>query len=100
MVDGPPTYLLGYSFARESLERAEKNLQRIIGELAPKGLDTMILDHHLLRDLNYRDAMKPIYDVGVEGVMVVCAAEFLGLKVEMLEARRRGLYTTSRCPYL
>jgi predicted metallo-beta-lactamase superfamily hydrolase len=93
IVDGPPTYLIGVSFTEDDLKIASQLLTKIIRSLVTSGLHTIILDHHLLRDLNYREKLKPVYEVGEElGVRLFTAAEFSGRNVDMLEARRKELY--------
>ncbi len=94
IVDGPPTYLLDSSFTDEALRCANQNLIKIIRSLTKRGLDTVILDHHLLRDLRYKEEVNAVYEVGEEfGVKVLCAAEYLSKPVDMLEARRQTLYS-------
>jgi predicted metallo-beta-lactamase superfamily hydrolase len=84
IMDGPPTYLLGYIFSRKNLEQAIKNLLKIIKEVDCE----IILDHHLLRDLNYKEKLKEVYERGNAKTM----AEYLGLENNMLEARRKELH--------
>jgi len=89
-VDGPMTYMLGYRYSYKSLEISNNNLVKAIKETS---LNTLVLDHHFLRDLNYKTRIKPIYEAAEKrGVKVVTAAEFCGRKMEMLEALRRELY--------
>lgn len=89
-VDGPMTYMLGYRYSLKSLEISNKNLVRAIKETS---LHTMVLDHHFLRDLNYKMRIKPVYEEAEKhGVKVITAAEFSGRKIEMLEALRKELY--------
>lgn len=89
-VDGPMTYMLGYRYSFKSLEISNNNLVKAIKETS---LNTLVLDHHFLRDLNYKARIKPIYEAADKrGVKVVTAAEFCGRKIEMLEALRRELY--------
>lgn len=89
-VDGPMTYMLGYRYSFKSLEISNNNLVKAIKET---NLDTLVLDHHLLRDLNYRIKIKPVYETAEKRrVKVVTAAEFCGRKIEMLEALRKELY--------
>ncbi len=96
IVDGPPTYLLGSAFKEDDLLVANQLLTKIIRSLVASGLDTVILDHHLLRDLNYKERVKPVYEVGEElGVRLSTAAEFIGKAVDTLEARRKELYQTT-----
>jgi len=89
-VDGPMTYMLGYRYSYKSLEVTNKNLVKAIRRT---NLRTLVLDHHLLRDLNYRLRVKPVCEAGEEcGVNVITAAEYGGRDVEMLEASRKELY--------
>ena len=89
-VDGPMTYMLGYRYSYKSLEVSNNNLVKAIKET---NLNTLVLDHHFLRDLDYKARIKPIYEAAEKrGVKVVTAAEFCGRKIEMLEALRRELY--------
>jgi len=95
IIDGPPTYLLGSSFKEEDLERANQLLIKAITSLVNNGLDTVILDHHLLRDFNFRERVKPVYDIAEKlGIRLTTAAEYNGREVDMLEARRKDLYQT------
>ena len=89
-VDGPMTYMLGYRYSYKSLEISNNNLVRAVRET---NLNTLVLDHHFLRDLNYKMRIKPVYaEAEKRGVKVVTAAEFSGRKIEMLEALRKELY--------
>jgi predicted metallo-beta-lactamase superfamily hydrolase len=89
-VDGAMTYMLGYRYSFKSLELSNNNLVKVIKKT---NLYTLVLDHHLLRDLDYRARIKPIYEAAEKrGVKVVTAAEFCGRRIEMLEALRRELY--------
>jgi predicted metallo-beta-lactamase superfamily hydrolase len=87
-VGGPPLYLLNYRITNENLDRAMKNLTKLI-EMVP----TVILDHHLLRDETWRDASKMVFQTAQKRHhKVVTAAEFLNESDGSLEARRRTLY--------
>ncbi|MEM3581596.1 MAG: MBL fold metallo-hydrolase [Candidatus Bathyarchaeia archaeon] len=89
-VDGPMTYMLGYRFSFKSLEISNSNLIKAIKETS---VHTIVLDHHFLRDLNYKMRIKPVYEEAQKrGVKVITAAEFSGRKIEMLEALRKELY--------
>ncbi len=89
-VDGPMTYMLGYRYSVESLKASIKNLQKLIEKTDIKNL---ILDHHLTRDLKWREAMKEVFRAGEDvGVNICSAAEFAGLEEKLLEARRKELY--------
>ncbi len=89
-VDGPMTYMLGYRYSYKSLEISNNNLVKAIRETS---LNTLVLDHHFLRDLNYKLRIKPVCEAAEKrGVRVVTAAEFCGRKIEILEALRKELY--------
>jgi predicted metallo-beta-lactamase superfamily hydrolase len=89
-IDGPMTYMLGYRFSQKSFESSIENLRRLIAETDIK---TLILDHHLTRDLKWRERMQEVFRAGEEaGVKVESAAEFAGVEEELLEARRAELY--------
>jgi hypothetical protein len=89
-VDGPMTYMLGYRYSYKSLEISNENLVKAVKEA---DLQTLVLDHHFLRDLKYKMRIKRVYDAAKESnVEVLTAAEFCGRKIEMLEALRKELY--------
>jgi predicted metallo-beta-lactamase superfamily hydrolase len=89
-VDGPMTYMLGYSYSFKSLEISNSNLVKVIKQTR---VHTLVLDHHFLRDLNYKLRIKPVYEEAEKrGVRVLTAAEFCGRNIEMLEALRKELY--------
>ncbi|MEN3037053.1 MAG: MBL fold metallo-hydrolase [Candidatus Methanosuratincola petrocarbonis] len=87
IIDGPMTYMLGYRTSKEQLDSATKNLRQIISS----GAKEVVLDHHFLRDLKFKDYMQMITE-GLEGCRVVTAAEYMGQPNDLLEARRRELY--------
>lgn len=84
IIDGPPSYFLGWKFSTKDLDRANANLLRIIEETKAK----IILDHHLLRDLAYKERCAQVY--AHSGIYTF--AEFLGQDNRMLEANRKYLY--------
>jgi hypothetical protein len=96
IVDGPMTYMLGFRYAYKSLEISNQNLVRVLKETK---LHDLIIDHHLLRDLKFKERISPVVDVAEEcGVRVLTAAEYDGRKVEILEALRKELYAEKfRC---
>jgi hypothetical protein len=90
IADGPMTYMLGYRYSLENLESALKNLKNIIMKTS---VEILILDHHFMRDLNYKVAASPVYKAAnSRKVKVLAAAEYAGRKIEMLEAVRPELY--------
>jgi len=85
--DGPMTYMLNYRYRKEDLEISINNIKRIINET---DVETIILDHHLARDENFKDYLKEI--LNQNKTKILTAAEYLGKENELLEARRRELY--------
>ncbi len=85
-LDGPLSYMLGYRYSHESLALAVENMQRILTETDVK---ILIIDHHLLRDLNWRERIAAVFETGRR---VTTAAEFLGVENELLEAKRKELF--------
>ncbi|MEM2772647.1 MAG: MBL fold metallo-hydrolase, partial [Candidatus Pacearchaeota archaeon] len=53
-------------------------------------VETIILDHHLTRDENFKDYLKEI--LNQNKTKILTAAEYLGKENELLEAKRRELY--------
>ncbi|MCE4600795.1 MAG: hypothetical protein F7C38_04440 [Desulfurococcales archaeon] len=93
IVGGPPTYFAGFKVPVKAVEAGLAGLKRVITLLQPR---VVVVDHHLLRDINYSDKIAEHYDAakGV-GVRLVTGAEFMGRPVNQLEARRRGLWRES-----
>jgi hypothetical protein len=89
-VDGPMTYMLGYRYSYASLKASLENLIHIIHHT---NVETIIIDHHLLRDLKWREHITPVFDAATaQGAAVKTAAEYAGMENNLLEARRRELY--------
>ena len=88
--DGPVSYMLGSKYDTGYLDTCVKNLITIMEKTRVK---QMILDHHLLRELGWAEKISPVFDASRrKRVNVTTAAEFMGLKTELLEARRKELY--------
>ncbi|AAK43344.1 MBL fold metallo-hydrolase [Saccharolobus solfataricus] len=95
IIDGPLSYLLGRALKEEELENSIRNMEEII----KNGLETVIIDHHVLRDINYAQVLKPVHDIAKDlGVRVTTAAEYLNLEPLILEARRKELYKEDNRP--
>lgn len=93
IIDGPLTYMLGYSFSQKDLDNAVKNLKKIISS----GVKTIILDHHLVRDPDYKDRIAEVLAYAkIFKVRVLTAAEFMGKPVNVLEVKRKELYRSNR----
>jgi predicted metallo-beta-lactamase superfamily hydrolase len=89
LVGGPPLYLPWLSSKRR--KRAWKNAQRLA-----RRVDTLILDHHLLRceeGLSWLDRLS-----SETGHRVICAADFMERPRRLLEARREQLYEEMAVP--
>jgi len=86
VLDGPPTYLLGYMLNKTNLSRAVENICLIVRETRA---DPIILDHHLLRDTRYRERLAPAYEAASEaGKRLLTAAEWLGREPVALSVAR------------
>jgi len=90
ILDGPMTYMLGFRYSRKSLELSIENITRILRQTAVK---YMLIEHHFMRDLKYKERIPEVYECAAEnGVQVMTAAEYIGRDVDLLEARRKELY--------
>ncbi len=90
ILGGPPTYFAGFKVPVKDVRAGLEGLLRVIREVRPR---TLVVDHHLLRDINYREHLEEHYKAAVEeGVRLLTAAEYMGRPVEQLEARRRELW--------
>jgi predicted metallo-beta-lactamase superfamily hydrolase len=88
IVGGPPTYLSGFRVEEAHIKQGLCNLEILV-----KRVPVTILEHHLLRDDDWRAQSKPIFDAAERaGHKVVTAAEFVGEKDNPLESHRRLLY--------
>ncbi len=86
---GPPLYL--ETLTDELRTVAWQNALRLATTV-----DTLILDHHLMRD---RQGLKWLDALSAEaGKQVYCAADFMGRKRLLLEAERAALYETMPVP--
>jgi predicted metallo-beta-lactamase superfamily hydrolase len=87
-IDGPMSYMLGYRFSKASLEKAVENLKKI-SEVSKE----IVLDHHLLRDINWRNQISELFVHAEQfSTEIKSAAEFRGVEENLLEARRKELY--------
>jgi len=86
IIDGPPTIFIGWKFSLKNLEDASNNLIEIIEKLDCD----VILDHHLLRDIRYKQNFAQPYESC--GNRIKTFAEFLGRQNMTLEAHRKELW--------
>ena len=85
ILDGPPTYMLGYMLNNTNLHRAVDNAVRILREAGR--LELVIYDHHLLREPRYKERTMPVWrEAEKQGVRLTTAAEHLGLKPAVLRS--------------
>jgi predicted metallo-beta-lactamase superfamily hydrolase len=84
IIDGPPTLFLGWKFSMRNLDDAQDNMLRIIKETSAE----IILDHHLLRDLKYKERFAKVYATGRPKTF----AEYAGKENQTLEAHRKELW--------
>lgn len=88
IIGGPPLYLAGFRIEQPQLQRGLKNLVTLVREVP-----TVVIEHHLLRDLKWRDWADPVFDAAESvGNRVITAAEFLGERNRLLEAKRKELF--------
>lgn len=89
-LDGPLTYMLGREFTEENLRTAIRNTCELLEKTR---VQTIILDHHLLRDQHWKAAMAEVFDKAKKtNKQVVTAAGFLDREDEILEAHRQQLF--------
>ncbi|MEM3442643.1 MAG: hypothetical protein QXM86_02110 [Candidatus Bathyarchaeia archaeon] len=88
MIGGPPFYLARFKIDDEQIQAGMKNLERVV-EISK----VVILEHHILRDENWREKAKNVFEKAkIVGCEVLTAAEFLAEKNAFLEAFRKKLY--------
>ncbi|MGQ9759810.1 MAG: hypothetical protein ACUVQ5_04500 [Candidatus Methanomethylicaceae archaeon] len=87
VADGPMLYMLGYRYSYEHLESSMKNLSMIL----ESGVKELVLDHHFVRDLNYIQYMNKLRELHPSS-RICTAAEYMGKRNDLLEARRRELF--------
>ncbi|HEX9934003.1 MAG TPA: hypothetical protein VGB38_02300 [bacterium] len=90
-LDGPVTYLQKRT---ESLTTTLDRMMRVVLRIGAKDI---LLDHHPLRDLNWKKHLEPFFRFGSEnGLRIRTAAEYRGEESAPLEARRNLLYQDPR----
>jgi hypothetical protein len=88
MIGGPPSYLANFKVAEEQIQAGLKNLEKIV-----KVTPCTILEHHVLRDENWREKTRNVFDIAHKaGCKVLTAAEFLGKENAFLEIMRKKLF--------
>ena len=88
MIGGPPLYLAGFRVDENQIQTGLKNLEKVV-ETVP----CIILEHHILRDENWREKTKNVFNkTNKAGCEIMTAAEFLGKQNAFLEAARKRLF--------
>lgn len=94
--DGPSLYLKGYRYSDAAWVKSVANITKVVKETDVK---TLVIDHHLTRDLKYQGYYREIKELlqlanSKNRIQPITAAEFLGEENELLEARRKELYAS------
>ena len=88
-LDGPLSYMM-YRFGVQNMEKSVENMIKVIKSCP---LDALIVDHHFLRDLKWKERIAKVFEAAEKNkVKVETAAEYVGKEIEMLEAHRKELY--------
>ena len=91
---GPPTYFEGFKIDSNSIEKAINNIIKLLNM---SSLEELIIDHHTLRDLNYKQRLKRVFEKAERlEKKVLTAAEYMGKPIEQLEALRKQLWQNQR----
>jgi len=94
VVDGYPTIFVGWKVQEKNFLEAKENLKEAIKHIDAKKI---ILDHHIVRDLNYREKIVDVFELAEElKKEILTAAEFLKLDNLFLEAWRREIKSDKR----
>ena len=88
VVGGPPIYLEGFRVESAALVAAQRNLSTLA-----KHVPLLIVDHHLLRSLDYPKYLHSVVQVAEKaGNKLLSAAELIDREPQLLEAKRRELH--------
>jgi len=88
-LDGPLSYMM-YRFGVKAMESSVENMIKIVETCL---LDNLILDHHFLRDLKWKERISEVFKIAEKNkIEVKTSAEYLGKEIDMLEAHRKELY--------
>jgi hypothetical protein len=88
MIGGPPLYLARFRVDDLQIQLGLKNLEKIV-ETVPK----VILEHHILRDENWLEKTKTVFEKSHEtGCKILTAADYLEEENSFLESKRKRLF--------
>lgn len=88
VMDGPATYLVGTCYRRSDIEQCLRNSVEIIEKTR---VQTIVLDHHLMRDAAWRDYLADLAARNSR-VRIISAAGFRGETESTFEAQRKDFY--------
>lgn len=87
-IGGPPLYLRGFRILETTLDLARANMIELV-----KKVPKTIVDHHLLRDPNWKEWLTPVsLEAAKENHWIGTAADFSQKPTVLLEAIRKKLY--------
>jgi hypothetical protein len=93
ILSGYPTLLMGWRTSKFGLEESNQNLIKLLSQTK---VNTIILDHHLVRDLHYLNKIEEVLETAEKlNKKAITAAEYLGKKPDFLEARRKEFYKSN-----
>jgi len=88
VMGGPPTYLKGFKVGEDVFQTALRNMEKLASEI-----ETLVIDHHLLRDEGWYDFLEPVRKTAQKnGHELLTAAGLLRDEPQPLECRRKELY--------
>jgi len=88
MIGGPPLYLSGFRVGENQIQIGLTYFEEIV-----RTVQNIILDHHILRDRNWRQKIDGVFNIAKKiGCRILTAAEFLGKSNSFLEAERKRLF--------
>ncbi len=90
IVDGYPTIFIGWKMSKKNFEISKEHLKKALEKTDVK---VMILEHHGVRDINYKEKLKDVFEFAENlGKRIVTAAEYYGLENLFLEAWRKDIH--------
>ncbi len=94
ILDGYPTIFIGWRMSQKAFEKSKEKMKKFLKETSTK---TIILDHHILRDIEYKEKMKDVFEQAKRlKKKLLSAAEFYGLQNFFLEAWRKEIHKGER----
>lgn len=90
ILDGAITYMLGYRLSYADFKHGQENVIKVIENC--RNLKEIIYEHHLVRDINYRNRITQVLEkANKNNIKISTAAEFLGKDNLFLEACRKEI---------